>query len=58
MTIEDLTGAVTTILSACMSWVSTTLTKISEEPLLLFVVLIPFVSIGINLLKKLLTVKS
>lgn len=58
MDIDGLTGAVTAILDAAFDWVSITITKISEEPLLLFCVLIPFVSLGISLLKKLLTVKS
>ena len=58
MTIEDLTDSISTIFSACLDWVSTVIDKITEEPFLLLVVLVPFVSIGIGLLKKLLTVKS
>ena len=56
--VEDLLDIVSVILSKCTSFVSTVISTIEEEPLLLTVVLIPFVSIGINLLKKLLTVKS
>ena len=55
---SDLTTAISTILTACMSWVSTVIDKISEEPLLMLSVLVPFVSLGISLLKKLLSVKS
>jgi len=58
MDIDGLTEAVTSILDAAFDWVSMTINKISEEPLLLLCVLIPFVSLGISLLKKLLTVKS
>lgn len=58
MTIENLTQAISDIFSACLDWVSLVIDKITEEPFLLLVVLIPFVSIGIGLLKKLLTVKS
>lgn len=58
MTIEDLTGNITTIFNACTTWVGTVINTIEEYPLLLLSVLIPFVSIGISLLKKLIHVKN
>lgn len=57
-TIEALTGNVTEVFSACLTWVSLVIDTIASEPLLLMSVLVPFVSIGVGLLKKLLTVKS
>lgn len=56
--VEDLLDVVSIILTKCTGFVSTVISTIEEEPLLLTVVLIPFVSIGISILKKLLTVKS
>lgn len=58
MTIEQLTSSITSIFTACLSWVSLVIDTITSEPLLILSVLVPFVSIGIGLLKKLLTVKS
>lgn len=55
---EALTGGISEIMGAALDWVSLVLDKISEEPLLLLAVLVPFVSLGISLLRKLLTVKS
>lgn len=55
---ETFTDAISTIMESALDWVSLVIGKISDEPLLLLAVLIPFVSIGISLLKKLLTVKS
>lgn len=55
---DTLTDSISAIMDSALDWVSLVLAKISEEPLLLLAVLIPFVSIGIGLLKKLLTVKS
>lgn len=56
--ISDFADIITVIFSKCLSWVSLVIDTIEEEPLLLLCILIPFVSIGIGLLKKLLTVKS
>lgn len=55
---DEITDGITAVMSACFDWVSVAINKITEEPLLLFVVLIPFVSIGVSLLKKLIHVKS
>lgn len=55
---DQITDGISDIMSTAFDWVSLVIDKITEEPILLFAVLIPFVSIGISLLKKLLTVKS
>lgn len=56
--LTGITSAITAVMSGAFDWVSVVIDKITSEPLLLVAVLIPFVSIGIGLLKKLLTVKS
>lgn len=58
MDIEDIVDAITDIFNGCTDWISTVITIIETHKLLLFVVLIPFVSIGIALLKKLIHVKD
>ena len=58
MTIADLADYITIILQKCLGWVTLIVQTIENNTFLLLCVLIPFVSIGISLLKKLLTVKS
>lgn len=56
--IENLTDVIGVVISSALSWVSTVISAITDNALLAICVLIPFVSLGIALLKKLLTVKS
>lgn len=56
--VESFLDIVSVVITKSLGFVSTVISTIEEEPLLLTVVLIPFVSIGVSILKKLLTVKS
>ena len=56
--VEGFLDIVSVVITKSLGFVSTVISTIEEEPLLLTVVLIPFVSIGVSILKKLLTVKS
>lgn len=57
---ETLVGNITTIVSSAMSWVSTAASTITAEgnEILLLAVLVPFVGLGIGLLKRLLGTRA
>ena len=50
--IENLTDVIGIVISSALSWVSTVISVITDNALLAICVLIPFISLGIALLKK------
>lgn len=58
MTIEQILAAITSIITAALGWVGNVVDVIEANPILLFAVLIPFVGIGISLLRRLFKSKA
>lgn len=58
MTIAQVIQAITDIITAALGWVGDVVDVIEENPILLFAVLIPFVGIGISLLRRLFKSKA
>ena len=52
----DLLASVTTILASAVSWVSTVSSTITNTPILLLGVTLPFVGFGVGLFKRMLNV--
>lgn len=58
MTIDQILAAITSIITAALGWVGDVVDVIEANPILLFAVLIPFVGIGISLLRRLFKSKA
>lgn len=58
MTITQIISAITEIIAAAFGWVGDAIDVIEANPILLFAVLIPFVGIGISLLRRLFKSKA
>lgn len=53
---ETMIANITTVFTAAIGWVGTVASTITDEPLLLFGVVVGFVGIGVGLFKRLLHV--
>lgn len=58
MTLAQILTAIGDTITAALGWVGDVIDTIEAEPLLLFVVLIPFVGVGISLLRRLFKSKA
>lgn len=58
MTIAQVIAAITEIITAALGWVGDVVDVIEANSILLFAVLIPFVGIGISLLRRLFKSKA
>lgn len=58
MTIAQILDAITSIITASLGWVGDVIDVIEANPILLFSVLIPFVGVGISLLRRLFKSKA
>lgn len=56
MTLQEVLTTVTSILTAALGWVSSTITMITANPLLLVFVVIPLIFLGVNMLRRLFNV--
>lgn len=58
MTLDQILAAITSIITAAIGWVGDAINVIEDNPILLFAVLIPFVGVGISLLRRLFKSKA
>lgn len=58
MTIAQILDAIGAIITAALGWVGDVIDVIEANPILLFAILIPFVGIGISLLRRLFKSKA
>lgn len=58
MTIAQILTAITDIITAALGWVGDVIDVIEANSILLFAVLIPFVGVGISLLRRLFKSKA
>ena len=58
MTIAQVASAIGEIISAALGWVGDVIDVIEANPILLFVVLMPFIGVGITLLRRLFKSKA
>lgn len=58
MTINQVIQTITAIITAALGWVNDVVDVIEANPTILFAVLIPFVGIGISLLRRLFKSKA
>lgn len=58
MTIAQVLSAIGEVVTAALGWVGDVIDVIEANPILLFVVLMPFIGVGISLLRRLFKSKA
>lgn len=58
VTLASILSDIGSIITAAFGWVGTAVTQITSSPLILLAVVIPFVGLGIGLLKRLFSARA